>query len=532
MNINNIINDIEKNTDFGLFYYDENNFEDPEIFFGDECELGVVFYSNELKIDIFMSFSYYDYPTSIYNELSDEEIEFESRTWLEENCFMIFLKENFNDISVSKWDDSSCMCPGYVSKVGLSKIPYNINTIIKFSQIITNFYSKFKNLNDTDLRLYICNKICKKFNLDFENIDYTNLDFKFNLTSTKIGYSNILPEYYIGKDYSLFYINDEMYYINSKPFKLFFEINMAINLNNSFLLYKSRNNIHIVFDYIEFIFLPMRNDFFYKIEQNNLVNEIIKFLPFSTSKFKGRFSNIHELLYNSYKSDIIVFTEGKTDLIHLKKFWDYIRDEFEFNNLNLDFYEENNARKHHNYIMGNNELLNMCKYLSKVKNDKIMIFIADSDDEKFTKEFSSSNGIKNWGNNVYSFVLPKPLYRSDYNGICIEYLYTDDEMKTLYKCKDGILRRIFVGNEFDIYGRHTSEKLLCTNRNLCGPNSKKIIDGSNKEKVINCFYSDNTNYALSKYDFAQYSVVNIKSESYQSFKSIFKLIAKIARNDI
>lgn len=180
--------------------------------------------------------------------------------------------------------------------------------------------------------------------------------------------------------------------------------------------------------------------------------------------------------------------------------------------------------------MGNNELLNMCKYLSKVKNDKIMIFIADSDDEKFASDFSLSDKFKNWGNNVYSFVLPKPAHRTEYKGICIEYLYTDDELKRLYKCNDGVYRRIFIGNEFDIYGRYISDNLLCTNRNLCGPDSKKIIDGSNKEKVISYLIKDDTNYALSKYDFARLSVVNNETKSYESFKNVFRIIFEIAND--
>jgi len=53
---------------------------------------------------------------------------------------------------------------------------------------------------------------------------------------------------------------------------------------------------------------------------------------------------------------------------------------------------------------------------------------------------------------VYSFQIPIPEHRKTTPNICIEHYYTDDEIKREFKCVDGIIRRMYMGNEFNSKG--------------------------------------------------------------------------------
>lgn len=62
--------------------------------------------------------------------------------------------------------------------------------------------------------------------------------------------------------------------------------------------------------------------------------------------------------------------------------------------------------------MGADTLASMCENFSRIKQERKLIFIADRDIEKINKKLSSENHeYKNWGNNVFSFILPLPDFR-------------------------------------------------------------------------------------------------------------------------
>ena len=100
-------------------------------------------------------------------------------------------------------------------------------------------------------------------------------------------------------------------------------------------------------------------------------------------------------------------------------------------------------------------------------------------------------------------------------------------MKSKFTCDDGVDRRLYLGNDFDHYGRNTKEELLCTKRNLCGENSIRVIDGSSDCRVIFSSKADETNYALSKSDFATFVTPDETAPSYDAFRSLFRLIHNI-----
>lgn len=234
-------------------------------------------------------------------------------------------------------------------------------------------------------------------------------------------------------------------------------------------------------------------------------------------------------------TEVFVITEGATDWKHLKTAYSVLSKKPEnkelFDNLNFKFLEYVPvASGDENELiieMGNASLCTLCESYAKIPNSKKYIFIADRDDEKTNKKLSDSEKkYKNWGNNVYSFVLPVPDHRKTTPYICIEHLYSDNEIKKEIEC-DGIKRRLYMGCEFDSRGMAYSIDRFCENRNSCGTAKIQIIEGSSGGRVTSLKNEDNTNYALPKMDFANY-VANHQDEfNFDSFLEIFKTIKEI-----
>ncbi len=174
---------------------------------------------------------------------------------------------------------------------------------------------------------------------------------------------------------------------------------------------------------------------------------------------------------------------------------------------------------------------NMCEQISKVKQSRKLIFIADADDDKTTKALAKQDKVyKDWGNNVFSFVLPLPEIRKKTPEICIEHYYTDSEIKTTIQI-DGVSRRLYMGNEFNNHGISFDRTCSCTNKNCCGKDKINIIDGGGKSRVYLLEDDDGkTNLALPKMDFAtgilekQKGFENI---NFDNFHLIFDIIKEI-----
>ena len=180
-------------------------------------------------------------------------------------------------------------------------------------------------------------------------------------------------------------------------------------------------------------------------------------------------------LVNQIKQDNsdkpLIITEGHTDWKHMKAAYENLKDREEckeiFENLDFEFLEYEAGNSHGNaglkLEMGNKTLTNMCETMAKLKQPRKMIFVADCDDDNTNKKMSSKDCLyKNWGNNVYSFILPVPNNRKNNPAICIEHLYSDDEIKT--ECEvNGVKRRLFIGNEFDELGLANDLGYICLN---------------------------------------------------------------------
>lgn len=252
----------------------------------------------------------------------------------------------------------------------------------------------------------------------------------------------------------------------------------------------------------------------------------------------GEFNNAYQYLTRTelYQADInrvinelktrkktIVVTEGSTDWKHIKAAWNSIsKDERylqKFANLDFELLEyapiNSGEELSIKLEMGKDMLEKICESSSKIPHETKYIFIADNDDRNINRKMNTENErFKNWGNNVFSFTLPVPHSRKDTPMICIEHLYSDEEIKTEYD-NEGIIRRLYMGYEFDERGVARELDHICEKKSSCGKGKINIIDGSNDDRVTSIDNEANTNYALTKSKFA--SLVLNRTEPFDKF---------------
>lgn len=235
----------------------------------------------------------------------------------------------------------------------------------------------------------------------------------------------------------------------------------------------------------------------------------------------------------------LIITEGATDWKHMKAAYNSLLNDPRCSewlpNLNFDFleYELKNSTVQNCFKleMSASHLKTMCEQYCLVKQPRKMIFIADAD----VKEIRNSLGQKDaqyrsWGNNVYSFILPVPEIRQATPEICIEHYYSDNQIKMELKC-GGIKRRLYMGCEFDTDGLSLDKKMFCNERNSCGNEKIRIIDGHEKSPRVYSIADENkTNVALSKMKFAT-SVLEktppFDEMDFSNFIPLFEIVKEI-----
>ena len=289
--------------------------------------------------------------------------------------------------------------------------------------------------------------------------------------------------------------------------KLFPKIQFIMTTHSPFFL----SGMQKVFgDDIDIVDLPEGNpikavSFSEFVKALNIFNE-------EGAKFKEELDKLKTKL-NEITTPLII-TEGKSDWKHFKKAREKLNIEEDFS-----FYEFEGD-------MGDRQLLKLCEFYSKLKNDKLLIFIFDRDNPEILKKFAGENNpFKNWGNNVFSFAIPVPTHREGYENVSIEFYYTDNEIKT----KDSNGRRLFFSSEFkERSGRHKSDE------NLTFGNANKLrgITDEKKTKVIDSevLNENEENVALSKADFAEYvfkDVPPFNNFKFDEFRKIFDIVKNI-----
>ena len=240
---------------------------------------------------------------------------------------------------------------------------------------------------------------------------------------------------------------------------------------------------------------------------------------------------------NTHTAKPLVITEGATDWKHMKAAFAKLSQCPEnveaYRSLDFDFleYEPEQSTKEGalKIQMSNTQLTSMCKHFASIPQPRKLIFIADADDATTNKELGSESVFKAWGNNVYSFSIPVPAHRADTPKICIEHYYPDNDIKTQVEI-NGVQRRIYMGNEFDSIGISVDGQLCCVDRNSCGPDKIRIIDGTSDKRVFRIQGDRETNLALPKMEFADRVLGNSPEYSnidFSSFSLIFDLIKQI-----
>lgn len=244
-----------------------------------------------------------------------------------------------------------------------------------------------------------------------------------------------------------------------------------------------------------------------------------------------------ERISSQYEHCAIIVTEGATDWRHMEaafvalkqknklpKAFEKVRIKF------LRFDSGNNRRKHPLSVdleMGNRTMAKLCADMAKINTGASIIFIADCDDKEIVDRLSNNNGVKFWGNGIYSLCLPVPSYRKSTPNISIEHLYKDNDLKKTI-IVDDIPRRIFTEDEFDVNGEGLNIPYRCLN--LCHNRGRYGVVGGDKKTVIKTGSHEETNYSLSKMAFAE-SVLNKEKPfdqmDFSGFIPLFEEIASI-----
>lgn len=544
-NIKKLIADIENIV--GPCFYDceLNDVDDTlELHMDEYPDVGIEIDIETLKISTFVSFSYYDFKKSDLEQgnYDIEEIEQEERTQLLESSFTWYLRLYAPNYSVAVWDDGCYMCPGFVSRVGFCQEYFTDELLKDFLLIIKNYWKSIGNSSNSDIRKFVLKSICHSYNTHIEtnpSIKIKNASIKISDTQNALSLDNDVEHYYLGKEYFLFSVAGVHYAADVCPVKIFMEANNSCELFDDITFVLDipplfpNPILRIIGSHME-LFVDIKcdvNHTYSYIEEFSMITDSRNIIPFASDQFKDFFYKAFPDMVNILSGKIpLIITEGSTDWKHLKKYWELYG--CRYSTEKIDFWEYEPANSNtlgtNRLEMGSSALLEMCFQFSKVEQEKIFIFIADRDETKIIREMGGGKEkYKYWGNNVYSLVLPLPAHRSLTPEICIEHYYTDEEIKTPYVCEDGVTRRLFLGNEFDKYGRNIDNGFLCIKRNLCGPNSIKIIDGSSDARVISMREKSDTNYALSKSKFATCSELKKDSAAYAAFKDLFEIILEI-----
>ena len=506
--------------------------------------LGIKVDPFEDSMDLYLTFDYVDLPTGRLEELSASDIDIlalNERTKLEQKYFSNFLKDHSHGF-VCTWTEPT-MCRGMTSRVGYRGVPSGFDEANAFIQSCKNYFESVHAMNDEELLSILVNDLVSRLGykgglplkLECGSVSTVSPDTQFVSAA-------LLQNPYLGKNYAFFQLPmpsgtvktisavasdahifqmlcQEFEYLDGADYYLLDDALIGVSRH---FLWRSTYKDDPGVSYSPYL------------EQLDVMDRFEEFLPYADEALRN-------LYYNDYKrrlafgAEINIFTEGPTDWKHMKFHWQRCREQYAFSRLDLKFLEyesENSGVSTAIHMdMDGTKLCEMCRSFSLTTNREILIFIADRDRADVVKALAPTQGsFKYWGNNVYSLVLPVPPHRVATPDICIEHLYLDEEIKSTFMCSDGVERRLYLGNEFDQYGRAPVLDRLCINRAACGARSIRVINGSTKERVLSLSTESEINYALSKMQFAGHickGEVPISAATEKAFEALFKIILDI-----
>jgi RNA-directed DNA polymerase len=233
------------------------------------------------------------------------------------------------------------------------------------------------------------------------------------------------------------------------------------------------------------------------------------------SKFYSLASELRTKRKYIYSKTIpVIYTEGKTDKNHLRAALNHFNAKGYYLDLKFEFPKKD-------VPIGGPKLFSKMEFEQDrpITNDRPHIFVFDRDDKVILNNLNQNDDYIERNNKVYSLVLPIPPHREDLPEICIEFYYSDKDIKTY----DEEGRRLFISSEFDSYtGKHLKEELICKNINRF-KGSTKIIS----EEVVD---STGNNVALTKRDFSSNILnkkKNFKDVDFSGFEPLFGKITEI-----
>lgn len=224
----------------------------------------------------------------------------------------------------------------------------------------------------------------------------------------------------------------------------------------------------------------------------------------------------------------LIITEGKTDWMHLKNALEALKALGKFKNLLIDFWEY-----HDEVHMSDSQLRSFCLKQSAIKKNKPYICIFDRDSEKIVREMSGGDHLdyKRWNESVFSFCIPKPSFRNQYENVSIEFFYTDDEIHTVDSSSGKQLLFTNEVEEIEIRNPTTGQKIRKTiklktpkqedelRKKIYALNTHLIVDEISGRKI-----------AYSKTAFAE-DILNKKTGfdkfELKEFEKIFQIIEAI-----
>ena len=248
-------------------------------------------------------------------------------------------------------------------------------------------------------------------------------------------------------------------------------------------------------------------------QNNDLFRDVYEIMINENNRFANQLSKLKEDVKKI--KEPIVITEGKTDIKHILK----AKEKLDVNDIDFGVIENKNQPD------GYNNLESLLIQLGKVSRPNKIIGIFDRDRDEIIKSIErDGQTIRDFGNGVYAFCIPIPKKRQNkgQNKISIEYLYSDEEIKSTLE--NGC--RLFFGTEFTKHSmKHNTEPLT-----LALPKGKgedKVIENNGGQAV----YDDNDNNHLAKKDDFAEAIVNdkvaISAESWNNFMPIFETIRTI-----
>ena len=252
---------------------------------------------------------------------------------------------------------------------------------------------------------------------------------------------------------------------------------------------------------------------------NKLYKEVYELMIDENQRFADKYNELEREILQIEKT--VIISEGKTDWKHFKAALSYFNENHEFEDIDVEIVE-------YNFDFGDSKLNSLLTQYSLFPHKYKIIGIFDCD-EANGKNIHAKGGKKQYGNNIWGMSIPVPDFRAyNTNGISIEFLYCDEDLKRL----DENGRRIFVTSEFNENGRLKSDpKIGVKNnhdvKNHVKPENEKIqADG-----VIDIA---GKSLALSKEQFATNILEktgNFSNVKFEAFKPVFERLREILQND-